>query len=173
MRKVILIPRPASRGSSGGIIMTSKLITLNLFILYAFFLPSITFATLGEPLNSVDKDKKQVFGAKKRSIHHEKFTVQEIVSDTLKIREFVSPSGIVFGIAWNGLGTPDFNQILGAYSKDYELALNKTPKKMGRRSQSVKGSKVVVERWGHMRNLQGRAYDPELIPEGVTPDEIR
>ena len=33
--------------------------------------------------------------------------------------------------------------------------------------------RVVVEKWGHMRNLQGRAYAPALLPPGVSSDEIR
>jgi hypothetical protein len=37
----------------------------------------------------------------------------------------------------------------------------------------LKANNVVVEKWGHMRNLQGRAYAPALMPQGVSVDEIR
>jgi hypothetical protein len=43
----------------------------------------------------------------------------------------------------------------------------------GRRHVTVKTDGVVVEKWGHMRNLQGRAYAPALIPQGVSVDEIK
>jgi hypothetical protein len=43
----------------------------------------------------------------------------------------------------------------------------------GRRHVTVKTDSVVVEKWGHMRNLQGRAYAPALIPKGVNVDEIK
>jgi hypothetical protein len=32
---------------------------------------------------------------------------------------------------------------------------------------------VVVERWGHMRDLHGRAYLPALLPDGVTVDDLQ
>jgi len=31
----------------------------------------------------------------------------------------------------------------------------------------------VVETWGHMRAMRGRAYVPALVPAGVALDEIR
>jgi len=37
----------------------------------------------------------------------------------------------------------------------------------------VRTDRVVVEKWGNMRNLQGRAYAPALIPPGVSIDEIK
>jgi len=45
--------------------------------------------------------------------------------------------------------------------------------KPGRRHVQVKTDGVVVEKWGHMRNMQGRAYAPALIPKGVNVDEIK
>ena len=42
----------------------------------------------------------------------------------------------------------------------------------GRHFRAVRGQRVVVERWGHMRSLHGRAYDPALFPAGVKIDEI-
>jgi len=101
------------------------------------------------------------------------YTVQEIESASVAIREYISPSGIVFGIAWNGLIHPDLTQLLGSYAKEYKKALQQTPRRLGQRHLQVKTSRVVVEKWGHMRNLQGRAYAPALIPPGVSANEIR
>jgi len=42
-----------------------------------------------------------------------------------------------------------------------------------RRHFVVRTDRVVVEKWGHVRNLQGRAYPPALIPLGVSVDEIK
>jgi hypothetical protein len=88
------------------------------------------------------------------------------------VREYVSPSGIVFAIAWNG-SQPDLSQLLGSYEKQYRQALKDTPRQPGVRRLRVKAPEVVVETWGHMRNLRGRAYAPALIPSGVTLDEIQ
>jgi hypothetical protein len=43
----------------------------------------------------------------------------------------------------------------------------------GRRSRSIRTDRVVVEHGGHMRSLTGRAYDPSLVPSGVSPEEIQ
>jgi hypothetical protein len=104
---------------------------------------------------------------------HTGYTVQETETDATVVREYVAPSGLVFGIAWNGLTHPDLTKLLGSYAAPYKKALRQTPRKPGLRRHQVKSDQVVVEKWGHMRNLQGRAYAPALIPPGVSVDEIR
>ncbi len=101
------------------------------------------------------------------------YTVQEIYSPSNTVREYVSPAGIVFGIAWNGLVYPDITQLLGAYTGEYRKALQQTLHQKGSRRLRVKSAGVVVEQWGHMRDLRGRAYAPALIPPGVSIDEIK
>jgi len=89
------------------------------------------------------------------------------------VREYISASGVVFGVAWNGLIHPDLTQLLGSYAGEYQEVLQQTKRKAGRRSIRVTTGHIVVEKWGHIRNLQGRAYIPALIPQGVTVDEIK
>ena len=130
-------------------------------------------ATLGEPAASVESDRKALSAGERVTSARAGYTVQEVVSDANSVREYISPAGIVFAIAWNGLTHPDLAPLLGAYVGEYRQALRQTPRKPGRRSLQVKGNRVVVEKWGHMRNLQGRAYAPALIPSGVNVDEIK
>jgi hypothetical protein len=63
--------------------------------------------------------------------------------------------------------------MLSTRSANGSKALQGTPHRPGVRHSSVKGDDVVVERWGQVRNLQGRAYAPVLIPTGVNIDEIK
>jgi hypothetical protein len=130
-------------------------------------------ATLGEPADSVAKDRQTLKAAKQTATARDGYTVEEVVSDANTVREYISASGIVFAIAWNGLTHPDLAQLLGSYTGEYRQALKQTPRTQGRRHFQVKTNRVVVEKWGHMRNLQGRAYDPALIPSGVSIDEIK
>jgi hypothetical protein len=130
-------------------------------------------ATLGEHADSAESDRKVLSAVRRTTTTHPGYTVQEFKSDANVVREYVSPSGVVFGIAWNGVSHPDLAPLLGSYADEYRQALRQTPRKPGRRSLQVKGDRVVVEKWGHMRNLQGRAYDPALIPSGVSVDEIK
>ncbi|HET6421116.1 MAG TPA: DUF2844 domain-containing protein [Geobacteraceae bacterium] len=130
-------------------------------------------ATLGESADSVPADRKALAAVRHSTTNHENYSVQEIQSDVNVVREYISPSGIVFAIAWNGLTRPDLSTLLGSYAPEYLQALQKSPRKPGRRYSKVRSDRVVVEQWGHMRNLQGRAYVPDLIPPGVSIDDIK
>jgi hypothetical protein len=89
------------------------------------------------------------------------------------IREFVSADGIVFAVAWNGIAHPDLRPLLGAYHGEYRDEALDSPHVKGRRSRRVAAENVVVERWGHPRDLHGRAYLPALLPPGVEIDALR
>ncbi|HEY6872433.1 MAG TPA: DUF2844 domain-containing protein [Geobacteraceae bacterium] len=141
--------------------------------LAAWTTPPLARATLGESADSVESDRRALSGVRRAATSRDGYTVHEAVSDANSVREYVSSSGIVFAIAWNGLSHPDLTLLLGSYAGEYWQAAKQTPRKPGRRSLQVKGGRVVVEKWGHMRNLQGRAYVPALIPPGVSLDEIK
>ena len=130
-------------------------------------------AALGESADSVESDRTALSAVRRAATARDAYTIQEIKSDAATVREYVSSSGVVFAVAWNGLSHPDLTPLLGSYAGEYREALRQTPRKPGRRHLQVKAERVVVEKWGHMRNLQGRAYVPALIPQGVSVDEIK
>jgi hypothetical protein len=129
-------------------------------------------ATLGESTGSVKSDREGLSSVRSTITVRKGYTVHEIESDSTTVREYVSPSGVVFAIAWNGLVHPDLTHLLGSYASEYQRALKQTARQPNRRRLRVKSDGVVVEKWGHMRNLQGRAYVPALIPPGVSVDDI-
>lgn len=131
------------------------------------------FAVLGEPEASVSSDSSALSAAKRSARRNVRYTLHELESDGVKVREFVSPSGTVFAVAWNGMKTPDLTRLLGSYADEYKAAAKRSPRVPGRRSRQVDTGRVVVERWGHMRNLQGRAYVPALVPPEVKIEELR
>jgi hypothetical protein len=130
-------------------------------------------ATLGETIDSVASDRKALSAVQGEATVRKGYTVHEMMSGATAIREYLSPAGIVFAIAWNGLTNPDLTLFLGSYAGEYHQAIQKTPRERGRRSHRVTTDRIVVEKWGHMRNLQGRAYVPNLIPPGVSVDDIK
>lgn len=130
-------------------------------------------AVLGEPVDSVTTEQKNLSAARGvATVVHTDYTVQGVESDANTVREYVSSSGLVFAIAWDGRIHPDLTPLLGSYTGEYQQVLRQTPRQPGRRHLQVKTDRVVVEKWGHMRKLQGRAYAPALIPPGVSIDEI-
>ena len=130
-------------------------------------------ATLGESADSIESDRNILSAVRGSSTVVSTYTVHEVRSETTTVREYVSPSGVVFGIAWSGLTHPDLTSLLGSYTNEYKKALGQVQRQPGRRHVQVKTDRVVVEKWGRMRDLQGRAYVPSLIPQGVSVDEIK
>ena len=100
------------------------------------------------------------------------FSVHEIqTASGTKVREYVSPAGSVFAVAWEGPVIPDLRQALGSYFDRYIAAL--ADKQAGHRQVEVRESDFVVQSRGHMRAFSGRAYLPLLMPQGVTVDDLR
>jgi hypothetical protein len=130
-------------------------------------------ATLGESADSIASDQKALAAVRPSPTIRNGYTVQEISSDSVVVREYVSPTGIVFAIAWQGLIHPDLTLLLGSHAREYEEALRQTSHQPGRRHLHVKSNNIIVEKWGQMRNLQGRAYVPALLPPGLSIDAIQ
>ena len=135
---------------------------------------SIAHATLGGDLDSVQKDRGQM----KASLYVHPapgYTVHEMktaVGTTL--REYLSTSGHVFGMAWEGPFIPDMQQILGDYLEPYSSAAQaERVRHLGRRPLSVQQPRLVTQTSGHMLAFSGRAHDPELPPPGVSADAIQ
>jgi hypothetical protein len=130
-------------------------------------------AVLGGSADSVESDRRVLSAARGVITLHNAYSVHEIDYGGTAVREYVSPDGIVFAIAWNGIRHPDLMALLGSYAGPYSQALKKTLRQPGATHFSLKADGVVVQKWGHVRNLRGRAYAPDLIPPGVSLDEIR
>lgn len=130
-------------------------------------------ATLGEPEASVDRDRRALAAAARGTEDRGAYRVHDMQKGGTTVREFVSADGIVFAVAWNGIAHPDLRPLLGAYHAEYRDEARQSPDVKGRRSRRVAAENVVVERWGHPRDLHGRAYLPALLPPGVAIDELR
>ena len=142
-------------------------------IVMAFASSQWAHAALGGSADTITADRKALQAVHHGTTPHKGYTVEEIVSDATAVREYVSSSGVVFGIAWNGYVHPDLTQLLGSYWGEYSAAQQKAARKFGRKRQPLTTDNIVVEKWGHMRNLQGRAFVPGLIPAGVSVNEIK
>jgi hypothetical protein len=149
--------------------------TLLCLVLCAAFLvlPLSARATLGGSADSVEADRAAFEGVRGVSIDRNAYTIDEIYYGATTVREYVSQGGVVFAVAWNGTRHPDLTALLGAYAGAYGDAVQRTPHRPGLRRLRLRTDGLVVEKWGHVRNLQGRAYAPDLMPAGVSIDEIR
>jgi hypothetical protein len=147
---------------------------LGLILIMVFLLPARqTLAALGESVDSIESDRESLTAVRGAMTAHRDYTVHEIKTESTTIREYVSPAGIIFAITWRGLVHPDLAELLGSYAGEYQEALQQTQRKQGRRQLQVNTNRVVVQKWGHIRDMKGRAYAPDLIPPGVSIDAIQ
>jgi hypothetical protein len=130
-------------------------------------------AALGGGLDSVESDRKALAATRHQAMAEPGYQVHELESDGLRVRQYLSPQGVVFAVAWDGLAHPDLDTLLGPYAAAWREADATAPRSPGRRARALTARNLVVEQWGHMRHLQGRAWDPALLPPGVTADAIR
>jgi hypothetical protein len=132
------------------------------------------FGALGGTADSVQADQSRMM-AKMNSTDARGYTVHEMTTSTgVVVREYVSPAGRVFGVAWQGPFMPDMRQMLGSYFHQFSaLAKTKRESRPNRSLLLIREPGIVVESSGHMRAYSGRAYDPRLLPEGVHENDVR
>lgn len=135
----------------------------------------LLIAALGGRAASVDADRIQMQGALLGIQAAQAFTLQEIrTAAGTTVREYVSPSGDVFAVTWNGPFVPDLRQLLGTYFDAYQRAAGEA--RRARRSRGplvVDDGDFVLESAGHMRSFSGRAYVRTKMPSGTTAAAIR
>lgn len=132
------------------------------------------WAGLGEDVSSVQADKAKMLGSL-RTTQTQAYTVHEIQAATgTVVREYVSGSGRVFAVAWQGPWPPDMRQILAGYFAQYQQAAQTQVNiRAGRRPLLIEQPGLVVQAGGHMRSFSGRAYIPDMLPTGVAAGAIR
>ena len=138
-------------------------------------LPFPAFASLGDTSDSVQADQAQMKASLKIT-QADAYTVHEMKAATgTVVREYVSRSDErVFGITWQGPFIPDMKQLLGTYFQQYSQAAKaQRESHVGRRPLNIQEPGLVLQTAGHMRAFSGRAYDPGLLPAGISSNDIR
>ena len=89
------------------------------------------------------------------------------------VREYVSPQGVVFGVAWQGRFMPNVNQLLGTYVENLQTATADQTHIQRRRGITVKTGDFVYSNFCHLQNCTGRAYVPAFVPSNVSAEVVR
>ena len=99
---------------------------------------------------------------------------QTTYSSGTVVREYLSSTGTVFGIAWSGPVMPNLSVLLGSYFPQYTNALAaQRAARPGRGPVSVDLPGLVVHSGGHMGSFGGQAYLPSALPAGVSATDIQ
>lgn len=145
-------------------------------------LPFPAQAVLGDNAASVLTDQARMKGTLS-SVDNHTYVLHEITAPSgAKVREFVSPGGAVFGVAWEGQFPPNFQQLLGPYFQQAQQAAaqqktaaegseQQAPRRRG--PMVIDTPTLVLVQGGHMHSFHGSAYIPQLIPQGVQASDIR
>jgi hypothetical protein len=157
----------------------SSLRTMAMAGLFLTFLclPIGASAALGGDVSSVEADQQEMKAT--RAVHaNANYTVHEITTPYgTTVREYVSPDGKVFGVAWRGPFLPNLQQLLGSSYGQFEQGAQAARAQQPRRSRNapltVEQPELVFHSGGHTRAYAGHAYVPGMVPAGVATQEIR
>lgn len=129
-------------------------------------------AALGGDLSSVVADRQKTNAAKLEVRTSAPYSVQQFETDSgTVIREYVGADGKVFAVAWEGPFMPDLRQLLGTYFEQFAQA---GTSHRGRRGPLlIDQPGFVMHSGGHMRAFFGQAYVPQMLPQGVRPEDLR
>jgi hypothetical protein len=146
----------------------------NLFIRVLLLIPLFclpAFATLGENVTSVQSDQVHMKGSV-RVTQNAAYSVHEIRAEPgVVVKEYASPEGKVFAVAWQSPGHPDMHQLLGAYFNQYAQAIRTKTSRRG--PLLIQQSGLVIQIRGHARAFAGKVYIPQMLPQGVRPETIQ
>ncbi len=157
--------------ADGNRLRTAQMLALIVLAAILLQLAGPARAALGGDAATVEADRQQISA----SIRHEPlaaFTVHHLATATgASVREYATPAGRVFGVAWNGPSMPNLRQLLGAHFATFTGSPNRHSN--GHSRLVVKDGALIVESSGRMRAFHGRAYLSNALPTGVSIDEIQ
>jgi hypothetical protein len=136
--------------------------------------PVALWASLGSDYASVEADRAKLQG-QLQSTTSDAITVHQIqAASGVNVREYVSPAGKVFAVAWQGPFHPDLRQVLGTYYDEYmKAAQEQRASRRGHGPLMIHEAGLVVEISGHLRAFWGRAYVPQMMPANVKAEDIK
>lgn len=136
-----------------------------------FLVSRAALATLGGDVSSVDSDRVRMKAAAVTTTTSALYTVHEMQTPSGTIvREFANSAGIVFAVTWRGPLPPNLRQTLGTYFQKYQSAPRVGPH--GHTHDVVEQPDLVVHSGGHLRAFLGSAYVPQLMPQGLSIDQL-
>ena len=131
------------------------------------------WAVLGQYESSVSVDQQDM-KSEDRVQDFQAYKVHELTSaNGTTVREYVSPKGLVFGVAWQGPFMPNMEQLLGSYVTNLQTASKSQTQVRHLRGLIVRTNDFVFASGGHMRFWKGSAFVPSLVPSNVSVEVVR
>lgn len=133
----------------------------------------VAHADLGGDESKITEEKKHF--KVKSHIRKNKvgYAVHELTMDSTLVKEYVTPSGRVFAVSWQGMRVPDLKALFGAYYTEYENERANTQVRKGHRTVGLTTSNLIVSQGGTMRDMHGFAYLPSAVPHGLKIEDLK
>ena len=146
----------------------SQAATRMVLLAYSFsrhcLLPSSAAAALGGDVSSVEADQHQM-KAERTVQANAKYSVHEITTPYgTVVREYVSPGGTVFGVAWRGPFFPNLQQILGGDDGKFVQATQEAERAHPKRSRDLPLTVQQPDLVHALRRSHARLYRGRLRP---------
>ena len=128
------------------------------------------WAALGGDASSVGTGQTHLL-ASARIMRAATHTMHEMEAGTgTKVREYLGNDGKVFAVCWQGPFRPNLRDLLGEH---YESYLKAAGPRAARGPVNIRLPGLVIHMSGHQRAFYGRAYLVDLVPQGLSTDEIQ
>jgi hypothetical protein len=138
----------------------------------AALLPGAALAGLGQPIESVERDRQALHGSPLAVTPMRDYDLHETMSpEGTHLRQFVRHDGTVFAVAWAGPVLPDLKLVLGSAYAEYVAAAEAHRGSHHVLSVTTPTATITVVR--HPRGFTGQAHLPALVPDGTTIGELR
>jgi hypothetical protein len=135
----------------------------------AFVAPTPAQATLGGDAASVQANQSHLGGELRiEKLAYGERHILELSTGTV-IRQYVSPTGVVYAVTWHGHRMPNLNEIFGSYAAELS---RRDRIRGGRHNMALDGTNFMMRATGHGQTFAGRAWVPSLVPAGVDLDAV-
>ncbi len=131
------------------------------------------WAALGQYEGSVTVDQQRLRSQDNVKTFSTYKVHQLTTANGTAVREFVTTSGMVFGVAWQAPFMPDMSQLLGNYINNLQTASTAQTRMLRRRGLVVKTNNFVYFSFGRLKFWKGYAYDPTLVPNNVSVEVVK
>jgi len=139
-------------------------------ILLLLFSPALSLAAIGRPFDSGETARLGYTSLTTTPMAGglTSYTMTRTVKNpvtgfdvTETLRQIAGPGGVIFGLSWSGIHHPDLSKVLGGRLPSL------LPYQRGVRTFST--SRLVLHMAGTVIHSEGEAWDPALVPPGVSP----
>lgn len=136
---------------------------------------SPAWAVLGGGVADVQGEQLRMRATRAVATTFQPGSVHELrLADGSSIRQYINAQGIVYAVAWSTRVKPDFTQLLGRYTADFDRGAAAVLRTPGiKRSAAVDQGDLVLQSGGRQGAFVGKAWLKSQMPTGTNANAIR